>query len=319
MTRTTTVDVATKRRLATLCAGGMVTVTLLTGGGCRTLGSRSAAPAALAACRDLTQQGTCAIEQGDWQQAEAILSKAVETNPHDDDARRNYAETLWRRGAHDEAIGQMSAALADGGDAQARVRAGEMLLAIGKVDRAGQRADEALNQNPTLAAAWALRGRVGRARGEFDRALADLHRSLDFEPNDAGVLLDVAELYGRQNRPQRALATVQHLLDHCGSGDAAPQALYHQGLAYAQMQRHAEAADSLELAARKGAVDAELFFQLGRARSALGQTQIAREALRRALALDPNHGASAALMAEMAPDGPVETLAGLEGRDTAIR
>ena len=292
---------------------------LLTGSGCRTMGSRSVAPAAVAACRDLTQQGTCAIEQGAWDQAESILSKAVATSPHDAHARRFYAETLWHRGAKDEAIEQLSVALTNGGDAPMVVRAGEMLLAGGKIELAGERADEALNHDPTLAAAWALRGRVGRARGEFDRALSDLHRALDFAPSDTGVLLDVAELYERQNRPQRALATVQHLLDRCVPGDALPQALYHQGLAYAQMQRHADAADSLELAAREGAAHAELFFQLGKARSALGQTHAAHEALQQALALDPSHGASAALMAEMARDRPVETLADLKDPDTKTR
>ena len=41
-----------------------------------------------------------------------------------------------------------------------------------------------------LPAAWALRGRIYRQRGEMDRALADMQQALRYSPNAADVLMD---------------------------------------------------------------------------------------------------------------------------------
>ncbi len=68
-------------------------------GGCRSLANRGPVSQSVANCRQLTQQGINAMERGDWKRAESLLSRAVQTSATDAEARRNYAETLWRRGA----------------------------------------------------------------------------------------------------------------------------------------------------------------------------------------------------------------------------
>ncbi len=55
---------------------------------------------------------------------------------------------------------------------------------------------------------WALRGRLDESSGEYEQALADFDRSLEFDHDDRQLLLETAELYRRLNRPQRALATL---------------------------------------------------------------------------------------------------------------
>src|SRR5688572_4650610 len=66
-------------------------------------------------CRQYTQRGLGAIERGQWDDAEAALQLAVKACPTDGEARRHYAEALWRRGARADAIAQLREA-AQGND-----------------------------------------------------------------------------------------------------------------------------------------------------------------------------------------------------------
>jgi Flp pilus assembly protein TadD len=75
--------------------------------GCRLPGHEGPVSKSLADCRRLSQQGVAALERGRQQDAEALLAKAVAACPADAEARRHYAEALWRRGARQEAIAQL--------------------------------------------------------------------------------------------------------------------------------------------------------------------------------------------------------------------
>jgi len=274
-------------------------VLILVAAGCRSLGNRGPAAESVAACRNLSQQGVGAMQRGEWEHAESLLGQAVETCPTNSDSRRYYAETLWHRGAREAAIEQIRVAVADGAAPQIVVRAGEMLLATDQVDTALAHAEEALNHDPTLASAWALRGRVMRTTGRLDRALADHYRALDFAPNDVAVLLEVAELQQLRSQPQQVLTTVQHLLDLYPPGEQSPQALYQQGLAESQLRRYHDAVESFAAAARHDDSNVELLFQLGRAQLMAGQPTAAAANLRRAVRLDADHQRSIALLAQV--------------------
>ena len=120
-------------------------------GGCRSLSSRGPVAQSVATCRQLTQQGVNAMERGDWKRAESLLARAVQTSATDADARRNYAETLWHRGATQDALVQLEEArrLAVE-DPSLAVRTGELYLALGQVSMASQMVDEALRLDPKL-------------------------------------------------------------------------------------------------------------------------------------------------------------------------
>jgi len=164
--------------------------------GCRTLSSRGPVSQSVATCRQLTQQGTSAMERKDWKRAESLLARAVQASPGDTDARRNYAEALWHRGAQQEALAQLQEArrlLTE--DPNLAVRTGEMHLALGQISSAGQMVDDALRMDPKSAAAWALRGRVAAATGQTRAALADYQRALGYAPQDRDISILVAEAY----------------------------------------------------------------------------------------------------------------------------
>jgi tetratricopeptide (TPR) repeat protein len=249
----------------------------------------------------LTQQGINAMERGDWKRAESLLSRAVQTSASDVDARRNYAETLWRRGATQDALVHLEEArrLAVE-DPSLAVRTGELHLALGQVSLASQLADEALRLDPRLASAWALRGRVESADGQLREALADYQRSLGYAPDDREVALRVAETYRQLNQPQRALLALQSLADRYPPGEEPQQVLYLQGLAMSALGRHDDAAQTLSLAAHRERATPEILFRLAEAELLAGRYAAAQEALQHALAMDPQYAPSRALAARMA-------------------
>jgi tetratricopeptide (TPR) repeat protein len=259
-------------------------------------GQREPVSKPVAEARQLSQRGLSAMERGDYASAETLLSDAVKVCPQDLDARRQYAEALWQRGERELALEHaVKALLQSPDDLQLAVRAGEMQLAMGRLDDARHMADQVLDQNPAEARAWALRARVKRAQGEYDRALADFHRALEYERNDRLVLLETAELYRTLNRPQRALATLTRLRETYGPLEEPQQVLYLQGLALVALARHNDAADCFTLALERGPANTELLFRQAEAQLATGKRIEADRSLEQALALDPTHGPSRAL------------------------
>ena len=81
------------------------------GAGCRLVQRRDPVPPELADARRLCNEGLSAVDRNDLVQAEGLLERAVKSCPLDIDARRHYADVLWKRGERMEAVGQIAAAL----------------------------------------------------------------------------------------------------------------------------------------------------------------------------------------------------------------
>jgi tetratricopeptide (TPR) repeat protein len=263
-------------------------------------GERTTVPNEIARCRELTEQGTLAMRQGEVAAAETRFRSAVLANPADIDARRLFAETLWARGERVVAIAQMEAAgrLAPH-DAALTVRAGEMLLAAGEIPRAAARADQAIAQNPQYGPAWALRGHANWAAGRSQAAVADLQRALVYVPSDERVLLSLARLYLEEGEPRRALTTLHQLADVAPPGTESQQMLLLEGRAYLALRRPADAAESLAAAGGRGTPSAEIYYLLATAESQLGRTDAAIRAAHHALAANASHRESLQLLAEL--------------------
>jgi len=240
--------------------------------------------------RQLTQRGIAAADRGRREKAEKLLADAVKACPADPEARRHYAELLWQRGARPEAMAQLQEAVSlDGEDATLLVRLAEMQLESGQIRPAWRNAEAALDVNPKLAAAWAVRGRVMRATGQHRQALADYHRALGRAPGDRQVLLEVADLYYRLGRPQRALATLHALTDTYAPGEEPQDVLHLTGLVYGALGRHEEGAEKLAAAVIASDATAEMYYHLGEAELLAGHPLQAADAARHALALEPQH------------------------------
>lgn len=286
------------RLLLTLLAG--CALVALAGGGCASMRKQRIVPESIAACRQMSREGVAAMELGQWDEAHSLLQEAVATSPTDIDARRHLAEVLWQTGNHRDAVVHMEAAVRlDPRNAPTTVRSGEMLLAVGAVDRAALRAQQAIALDATLAGAWALRGRIFRQRGEAARALADLQQALRYSPHSTDVLLDTAELQYDMGRPQRSLTTLHHLLDVYAPGEEPQRALWLEGLAYQALDRPYDAVESLYAASLRGAPQADLLYQLALAEQTAGRPTAATNTVRQALSLDTQHQLSRVLLAHL--------------------
>jgi tetratricopeptide (TPR) repeat protein len=265
--------------------------------GCRLPFRDGSVPQSVTDCRRLSQQGVTALERGQAENAEALLAKAVAACPVDGEARRHYAEALWRRGAHKEAIDQLQqSGRLIGDDASLSVRLAEMQLADNQLEPARQNAEQALTLDPKLPSAWAVRGGVMRAAGQPQQALADNLRALGYAPGDRTILLEIAELHRQLNQPDRALHTLQTLADTYSPGEEPGQVLYLMGMAYSALGRHDDSLESLKAAVAKGKPTPEMFYGLGEAQLLAGHPAEAAEAARHALSLQPQHQPSRALL-----------------------
>lgn len=267
-------------------------------------GTVPAVPSEIARCRQLTEQGALAMQDGEIAAAQAQFRSALLANPADIDARRLFAEALWARGQTTAAIAQMGAAsqLAPH-DAALTVRTGEMALAIGNLVEARAHAERAIADNPRFGPAWGLRGRVNWEAGRPREAVADLQRALVHTPGDHGILLSLSGLYLQQGEPRRALTTLHRLLDLHPPGTEPQAALFMEGQAYLALGRAADAADSLYAAADRGTSHAEIYYFLAKAESERGRTQAATRAAHLALATDSAHQESLRLLAQLSNKG----------------
>jgi tetratricopeptide (TPR) repeat protein len=287
-------------------AYSILAVVILSVAGCRIPGYGGPKSRSVLTSRQLSQQGASALYRQDWTNAESLFARAVAACPADVDSRRHYAETLWHRGAQQEAIAQLAEATKIAPeDPRLLDRLAEFRLLAGQVDQARRDAEAAIDLDPRSADAWMVRGRIMRQLGDNRQALADLHRALSYDPRNAQVLHELAQTYLAAGEPQRALANLQSLLDLHPPGDEPPQLLFETGLAYAGMGRYDDAVESYHLALEHDRANPEILFHLGAAEMSRGNSTDARIVLEQAIARDPANPRYHELLARLPRPGQV--------------
>lgn len=236
----------TFRVVTVACALGVVA----SAPGCRLVQRRGPVPPEVADTRRLCNEGLAAADRDDLVRAESLLERAVKNCPVDVEARRHYADVLWRRGEKMEAVRQAAEALRlSPDDAGLSVDAGRMYMELGLFDEADRLSRTATRLAPRSAAAWRLMGDLALARGQADTALEAFHRALAIAPTDRDVLLATADAYRRIDKPKRALATLAVLDETYGPGQT-PGAVYLlEGLTQESLGRTADAIESYRQAA----------------------------------------------------------------------
>jgi tetratricopeptide (TPR) repeat protein len=193
--------------------------------------------------------------------------------------------------------------LADG-DNQALVRYAEMRLSRGEFEPALNAAQQALDQDPHSADAWALRAKLWQSAGELSKATADFHQSLSFEPNRRDALAGLAEIYRTKNEPQRALANLQALADSYTPGQIPREVLQQEAEALLALRRPADAAERYAMACRCGQPSMPLWLATADCQYRAGYQQQARATLEEAKGLWPGAPEVAELVARLQIDAP---------------
>lgn len=267
--------------------------------GCATLHRKPVSDSVVSA-RQLTREGSAAAESGRWEEAEQIFAQAIEKSPLVERAHAMYAEALWRRGATEKALKHMRESVRlSGGDPTRLVRLGELRLGLGDLTGASQDAEKAIAADPTLAAAYALRGEIAVRLGRDQDALTSFHRALNFQKHYPTVQMAVANVYRRQNRPLRALATLTSLRDQFPPDEAPADVLYLQGITQKDLGRNIEAVQTLRSCAAKAPQNPDVMLHLAEAQWRAGDWIGARYLADQALALNPRHHAGHQLKAQL--------------------
>jgi tetratricopeptide (TPR) repeat protein len=244
-----------RRRACCALAAGMAVAVVCAGvgAGCRFVPRRGPVPPELADARRLSNEGLSALDRGDRDRAQSLLAQAVSRCPVDVDARRHYADVLWKQGRRTEAVGQVSEALKlSPDDAGLCIMGGWMYLELGLLADTERLAADAVRLAPRSAEAWHLRGRLAMARGEFNAAVDDFHRGLATAPGHTGLLTDTAEAYLRLDKPRRALATLAILAENAGPGHMPTPAIMMEAAALEALGRRDEAMAGYREAVARG-------------------------------------------------------------------
>jgi tetratricopeptide (TPR) repeat protein len=274
--------------------------------GCQLWGREAPISPATIVSRQLCRQGVAAMERACWQEAEPLLSKAVDVCPEDPDARHKFGRLLWARGSRAEAVAQLAEAIRlSPEDPSLRVAYGEMQMALGNLQSARESAESALDLKLDLAAAWALRGRIMHQAGHLRESLSDLHRAQCLASGDAEIEAEIANIYLEIGQPDRALATVQSLARRWAPPDEPAAIFAIKGRSYLALGRHEDAVAQLSAAAQQGDRSLETLYCLAKAEMLAGRPQHAAQAAFDALAVDPAHGPSRHLLAQMGIDSAI--------------
>ncbi len=261
------------------------------------------APDALILSRRLTTQAQAAQARGELEQAHRLLQAAVQQCPYDPDARVQWAEVLWARKRHQEALVQLQQALRlVGPHAELLVRRGEYHLALGHLEAAWRDAHAALQLDAQSARAWRLRAGVFYSLGRFEEALADYCQMLHLEPESAATLLELAQthwqLAQRSGNPRReehlyhCLLALQRREESLQDEPPPLELLAWKGRVYYELGRLQDALLVWQQARQRGWSDPQGLYWMALAYWQTGQVERARQELAGLLSQVPDHRAA---------------------------
>jgi len=247
--------------------------------GCATIRKLNPIESSTLEARRLTQQAESAIHKSNWDEAEQKLISAIEKNPEDNRARNVLSEVLWERGAIEAAVEQKSRAIELSGrrDPYNLTELGQMELSSGNAEAALDCADEAIQQDSSLADAWTLRGFALRDLGRPDLALDAYYRSLSIRNDDPRTRLEIARVYQQGGQPRRALAILNSApKEAVASCPHFPDVCYLRGIVLRDLNRPADAVNELASALENGCANDDLLLHLADAQLAAGNVEDAQ-------------------------------------------
>ncbi len=237
----------------------------------------------IAAARDLTFHGMTALHEGRADQAESLLTQAVEASPCDQRIRQHLATAMVQQGKVDAAIVQLETAIEQScHDPRLYVELGNLYLLKKRPDQAGEYAAAALQINRQNPCAWMLQGRCEEQRGDLDAALASYHRAAGLEQVDPQVHIHLAETYRKLERPLQALNALELYSESFPADQVSLQAVMLTADTLLDLKQHQRAHEQLLMACQRPDANAATWLALSRAQSLSGTPTAALATARQA-------------------------------------
>ena len=242
-------------------------------------------------------QATYALDRGDVDKAEELLTAAVNACPEDADAHRELAELLWQRQRGVEALAMFDRAVRiSPKDHLIWIRRGELQRELGMHSAARTSADRGLNLSPDFAPGWLLRARVARAYGNSPEAIHYYQRALGIAPDDTQALFELAQVQwslakrggpDARTRLHMALASTQELLEILPAESISADHYALHGAVCGDLGRFETSLSSWLAAAERAPQAPHILFQLAEAQLRTGHSADALRTATLARNLDP--------------------------------
>jgi tetratricopeptide (TPR) repeat protein len=226
-------------------------------------------------------------QQGNYQHAIALLSRAIKVEPHNAAAYRNRALALKGVSRFGEALAdydRIIALLPD--DAIAYRQSGDMLRALGRPEDALARYRKALALNPGLAEAHYGVSGIQAERGQKEAALVSLDLALRANAHYPEAHNNRGTLLASMGSFEQALASYQRAIN---ANPNYAEAYFNRGLALLALQRFGSALHDFDAALKSLSSMPELHLNRSAALLGLGRMQESLRSLQSALSLQPDY------------------------------
>jgi tetratricopeptide (TPR) repeat protein len=231
-------------------------------------------------------QGTQLYEQGDYRRSIEFLRQAAAIHLNSFQAHFQLGVALREAREYEEAIEALGVASElNPRHLLAQVTLGDCYLKMGDVREAEARYQRALDLQPDYAAAYDGLARLRESLGRPDDAIDYYRRAIEANAGYPDAHLNLGDLYQRLGRLEEAVSLLLKAIQIRPDFAAAFNRL---GVVLARQHLRQEAIAALREAERLEPRNPFHPFTLGRNYLELGSPARAREALERALALDPS-------------------------------
>jgi tetratricopeptide (TPR) repeat protein len=192
--------------------------------------------------------GAAFLQQGDPNQAEMHLVRALEIKPNLPEAFNDLGTISIRKGMYEEAVERFSQAIALNSDyAEAHNNLAMALAGLNRFDEAVKHYEKAISLNPMSANALNNLGTVLAQQGRFEDAKPYFLKALAIQPNYEEAYNNLGLLYYQQRDYENSGKYFEEGLNRNSNN---PRAYYFLGLIAAEQGRTREAADCFSQALR---------------------------------------------------------------------
>ena len=178
------------------------------------LGLAGCASEASERLRNYNQDGLYLFQRGEYAQARESFMAALAVKPDDAGVLFNLGECYDHLGDSAKAEQCYNACLLhDPNHADCRHALAGLLVRLDRRDQATRMVKDWLAREPQRAAAYAEDGWLWLQAGDLPRAQARLQQALELDPHEPRALIELARLYENMQRPDRAAALYERVLE----------------------------------------------------------------------------------------------------------
>jgi TolB-like protein/DNA-binding winged helix-turn-helix (wHTH) protein/Tfp pilus assembly protein PilF len=159
----------------------------------------------------------------DWVGAEREFTRAIELNPSYATAHQGYAWMLTAEGRNREAINQIRTAEAlDPLSISISTDAAEMLICAHRYDEAIRQGRKTVEMDPNRAQAHRALGHAYAQKRAYAEAISEYQRALAPDPEDRGLLAELARIWALEGNRSEAEKTLSRLNNRANNEYVSP-------------------------------------------------------------------------------------------------